>query len=154
MEIYSSEDGRNCTSTFNYPPVNYLTPKGLRNTNTNTTTTTTTTTTTNTDTDAAIIIQRWWKNINLQLLIERDIESYMADNSDNTVEYIRNRSYKRKLDEMLDSDFDVEEINTSESTSESESESVEHELQTVINNSLLWDCWLLLYNFLWKVLGY
>lgn len=46
MGVYYSEDGRYCTSTLDYPPITYLTNKGLK------------------DTDTAIIIQRWWRRIN------------------------------------------------------------------------------------------
>jgi hypothetical protein len=138
MGIYYSEDGRYCTSTLDYPPVTFLSDKGLK------------------DTDTAIIIQRWWRRINKQTSLScSDTESYMADNSDNnSFECVRRSSYKRKLDEMtdLDSDLDVEEINSSEFSSESLSQ--EYELQTLVDNSFLWDFWLSFYNFVWKVLGY
>jgi hypothetical protein len=81
----------------------------------------------------------------------------MADNSDNnSFECVRRTSYKRKLDEMtdLDLDLDVEEINSSEFSESSESLSEEYELQTLVDNSFLWDFWLSFYNFVWKVLGY
>ena len=45
MGFYYSEDGRYCTSTLDYPPVTFLTVKGVKDTNT------------------AIIIQRWWIRI-------------------------------------------------------------------------------------------
>jgi len=48
MGLYYSEDGRYCTSTLDYPPVTFLTVKGVKDTNT------------------AIIIQRWWRRINKQ----------------------------------------------------------------------------------------
>lgn len=152
MGLYYSEDRRYCTSTLDYPPVTFLTDKGLK------------------DTAAAIIIQRWWKHVKPRVFT--DNESYMADNSDNSFECIR-RSYKRKLDEMtdtdIDSDLDVEEINSSEfsdssdscepcesseSSESSESLSEEYELQTVVDNNFLWEFWLSLYSFLWRVLGY
>ena len=146
MGLYYSEDERYCTSTLNCPPITFLTDKGLK------------------DTTAAIIIQRWWKRNKSQSPSSQysfsvgDTESYMADNSDNSFECIKRRSYKRKLDEMTDSDLDVEEINSSEFSESDESLSEEdykdYELQTIVDNSFLWDFWLLLYNFLWKVLGY
>lgn len=133
MGIYYSEDGRSCTSTLDYPPVTYLTPKGRR------------------DTDAAIIIQRWWRRINQQTsLLYSDTESYMADYSDNSFDCIRKRhSYKRKLDEMTDmgsdSELEVEENNSSELNS------IEPKLQ-IVNNNFLLGCAISFYNFTWKVI--
>jgi hypothetical protein len=75
MGIYYSEDGRYCTSTLDYPPSTFLTPKGIKDRN-----------------DAAIIIQKWWKRIKPQNDNNNnnysDNESYMADVDSNDESYI------------------------------------------------------------------
>lgn len=144
MGLYYSSDNRYCTSTHDCPPSTYLTLKGIQ------------------DTNAAIIIQRWWRRMNKQTSHlhsdndnDNDNESYMADNSDNSVECVRRRSYKRKLDEITD--LDIEEINTSEfylSDSDSDSDVIEQELQTIGYNSFLWDFFYGLFSFVWKLFSY
>lgn len=134
MGFYYSEDGRTCTSTISCPPTTFLTQKGLR------------------DTDAAITIQRWWR--------QHKQQSYLY--SDELFRGIRLR-HKRKhedtdsdivevSDSDLESNFDIEEINSSE-FAETESD-IEGELQTVANNNFLWDLWFSFYNFLWKLLSF
>ena len=141
MGFYFSEDRRHCTSTLDVQPTTYLTQRGEK------------------DTDAAIIIQRWWRSLNTD----------NSSNSSDDFNILRRRTYKRKhedidsdiIDSELDSecvevetDLDVEEINSSEFTgSECESE-IERELQTIANNSFLWDFILSFYSFLWKLIGY
>ena len=137
MGYYYSEDSRFATSTLDFPPITLLTPKGMR------------------DRDAAITIQRWWRERKQQSMLE----NYLS--SDELFSGVRLR-HKRKHEDTdsdiveydTDTDLDIEEINSSElGESENESE-IERELQTIANNSFIWDLWFSFYNFLWKLIGY
>jgi hypothetical protein len=153
MGFYYSKDGRYFSSSLSLDKDLYLNPKGLN------------------DIDATIIIQRWWKQIKLQKSSELSSDSYcyMADQSDqsdqsnNSFECIKRSSYKNKLDEMseaelveIDSDLEIEQINSLKfELSESESESeLESEVQTIINNSFLWDFFSILFSVVLKLFSY
>lgn len=141
MGFYFSKNERHCTSTLDVPPTTYLTQLGKK------------------ETDAAIIIQRWWRSLNT------DSNSYTS-NSSNDFNILRRRTYKRKHEDIdidsevdsecveAESDLNIKEINSSE-FSDSECESlIERDIQTIANNSFLWDFILSFYSFLWKLIGY
>lgn len=141
MGFFYSNDGRTCTSTLDVRPTTFLTPQGER------------------DTKAAITIQRWWRKTREHIIYER----YLGENSNG----LRLR-HKRKHEDMesdiveytdteLDTDLDVEEINSSEfaeSDQETETESESgREVQTIANNNFLWDLWLSFYTLILRFFG-
>lgn len=138
MGFFYSNDGRTCTSTLDVKPTTFLTPQGER------------------ETKAATIIQRWWRKTQEHIIYER----YLEDNGSG----LRLR-HKRKHEDMesdiveytdteLDTDLDVEEINSSEfADSESETQSGGGEVQTIVNNSFFWDLWLSFYTFILRFFG-
>lgn len=138
MGFFYSNDGRTCTSTLDVKPTTFLTQQGEH------------------ETKAATIIQRWWKKTREHIIYER----YLEENSNS----LRLR-HKRKHEDMesdiveytdteLDTDLDVEEINSSEfADSESETQSGGGEVQTIVNNSFFWDLWLSFYTFILRFFG-
>lgn len=137
MGFFYSNDGKTCTSTLDVRPTTFLTPQGER------------------ETKAATVIQKWWRKTQEHIIYER----YLGENSS----ALRLR-HKRKHEDMesdiveytdteLDTDLDVEEINSSEfSDNESESERG-GELQTIANNSFFWDLWFSFYTFILRFFG-
>jgi hypothetical protein len=169
MGFFYSGDGRQCTSTLDFPASAYLTPKGIK------------------DTDAAIIIQRWWRNLKRYNVDDiddvDDVDSYtsteISSSREDFVKFDLRRRYKHRckrkrkresdiesdivdfdsntdLDVKLDELDELDELDSSE-LDESVDESLneeDHELQAIVDNNFLWDFWFSLYNFIWKVLGY
>lgn len=138
MGFYFSEDGRNSTSTLDYPPTTILTPKGVI------------------DTNAAITIQRWWRRIlNMRLQeFQQELATTTSENSENSecsleVHGSLRKRFKRKLNEIESEheetsdtelvDYESSEFSQVDDYSSEEETQDETQLQTVNDNNFLWD---------------